>query len=95
MVVDLEAVQLHDQHAIVLKSFVFRTTMRALAAEESLIPSAAGFDVGHCDKWLWSHRFLRICQETNLFSIRSYCNINHNFSISCIGYTAYFSIRRG
>src|SRR5262245_53068583 len=59
MVVDLEAVQLHYQSAMVFKSFVFRTAVRAPATEEPLIPSAAGFDVGHCNEGLWLHRFLQ------------------------------------
>src|SRR5262245_24671265 len=56
MVFDLEPVQLHDQHTVGFKSLVLRTAVRAPTAKESLIPLAAGFDVGHCDKWLWSHR---------------------------------------
>jgi hypothetical protein len=59
MVLDRETVQLHDQHSIGLESLVLRTAMGTPAGEESLIPSATGFDVGYCNEGLWSHRHLR------------------------------------
>jgi hypothetical protein len=60
MVFDLKAVQLEDQRAIRDQSLVFRAAVRALTAEEALIPPAARFDVGHGDQGLGMHENLRL-----------------------------------
>ena len=56
VVFDLKAVQLQDQHAVGDQSLIFRAAVRALAAEQTLVPPAARFDVGHCDEGLGTHR---------------------------------------
>jgi hypothetical protein len=51
-VVDVKAVQLEDQPAVGDQPLIFRTPVRAPAAEEALIPLAANFHVGHRDEGL-------------------------------------------
>ena len=50
MVFDLPTVQLQNQPAVALQPFIFRAAMGALAAEQSLIPHAALFDIADCDQ---------------------------------------------
>ena len=49
MVFNLEAVQLKDQLAIRNQLLVLGASMEAPAAQQPLVPSAAGFHIGYCD----------------------------------------------
>ena len=55
VVFHFEAVQLKDQLAIGNQLLVMGTSMKTPAAQQSLVPSAAGFHVGYCDERLRSH----------------------------------------
>jgi hypothetical protein len=59
VVFDLKAVQLEDQHSPRNQPLIIRPPVRALTAEEALIPPAARFNVGHCDEWLRTHKTSR------------------------------------
>jgi hypothetical protein len=59
VVFDLKAVQLEDQRTIRDQSLIFRATVRALTAEEALVPLATRFDIGHRDEGLGAHQILR------------------------------------
>jgi hypothetical protein len=59
VVFDLKAVQLEDQRTIRDQTLIFRTAVRALTAEEALVPPATRFDVGHRDEGLRTHQNLR------------------------------------
>src|SRR5262245_1867749 len=59
VVCDLEAVQLEDQHAVRDQALVLAAAVRALTAEEALVPPTAHFDIGHRDKGLGTHENLR------------------------------------
>ena len=54
---NLETVQLKHDLAVPDQLLVFRTAMIAAAAEETLIPAAAGFDIGDGDERLGTHGF--------------------------------------
>ena len=54
-VFDLKTVQLEDQRTIRDQSLIFRPAVRALTAEETLIPPAARFDISHRDERLRTH----------------------------------------
>ena len=49
VMLNLKAVQLHHQHPILFKAFIFPTAMSARAAEQLLIPATTGFDVSYSD----------------------------------------------
>src|SRR5262245_15039124 len=55
MMLHVPSVQLEDQSAIRNQPFIFRAAVRALTAEETLIPSAARFDVMHANEGLGAH----------------------------------------
>ena len=54
-VFDLKTVQLEDQRTIRDQSLIFRPAVRALTAEETLVPPAARFDIGHRNERLRTH----------------------------------------
>jgi hypothetical protein len=56
MMLCIPVVQLEDQPAVGNESFVVRTAMVALTANEMLIPATAGFDIAHANEGLWTHR---------------------------------------
>ena len=58
VVLDLKAVQLEDQHTCRDQSLIFRPAVRALTTEETLVPPAARFDIGHRDQGLGTHEHL-------------------------------------
>ena len=58
-VFDLKTVQLEDQRTIRDPTPIFRIAARALTAEETLVPPAARFDIGHRDERLRTHQNLR------------------------------------
>jgi hypothetical protein len=55
MMFHLEAVQLKDKLPIRDQLFICRAPMIAPAAEQTLVPSAAGFHIGHGDQRLRTH----------------------------------------
>src|SRR5262249_28915484 len=56
---DVKAVQLEDERAIVRdQALIFRTAVITAAAEETLVPAAAGFNVGDGDEGLGTHQKL-------------------------------------
>ncbi len=55
MVFHFKAVQLKDQLAIRDQLLVLGASMKTPAAQQALVPSAAGFHIGYCDKRLRSH----------------------------------------
>lgn len=55
VMLDFEAVQLKDQKAIQDEALVMRSSVRALAAEQLLVPAAARLDVDHGDEGLRTH----------------------------------------
>jgi hypothetical protein len=59
VVFDLKAVKLENQRIVRDQSLIFRPTVRAPTAEETLVPPATRFDVGHRDEWLGPHQNLR------------------------------------
>jgi hypothetical protein len=54
-VVDLPVVELENELAVRDEPFVVGTAMRALTAEEPLVPRTARFDIVNRDKWLGPH----------------------------------------
>ena len=52
----IPTVQLQDQVTSDDKTFVVRAAVRALAIEQSLIPTTADFNIAHANKWLWTHK---------------------------------------
>src|ERR1051326_5342231 len=56
MVLHVPPVQLQYQLAIEDETFVVRPAVRALAIEQSLVPTAARFNIAHANQWLWIHR---------------------------------------
>jgi hypothetical protein len=55
VVFNLEAVQLKNQSAVRNQLLVLGASMGAPAAQQALIPSAAGFYIGYCDERLRAH----------------------------------------
>jgi hypothetical protein len=55
MVLNIPSVELQDQLALRFEPFIFGTTMRTLAAEQSLVPAAARLDVMYTNERLWTH----------------------------------------
>ena len=55
MVLNFEAVQLKDQLAIRNQLLVLGTSMVTPAAQQALVPSAAGFYIGYGDERLRAH----------------------------------------
>lgn len=55
MVLDFPTVQLQDQSSLRNEPFVIGSAMVAPAAQEPLVPTAAGFDIAHADERLWVH----------------------------------------
>lgn len=56
VVVDFEAVQLQDKLPMGGdQSFVFLAAMITATAQQTLVPAAAGFDIGHSDQRLGPH----------------------------------------
>jgi hypothetical protein len=55
----LEPVQLKYELVIHHQSLVLRPAVRALTAQEVLVPPAAGFDVADRDQWLGAHTVSR------------------------------------
>jgi hypothetical protein len=54
---NLESMQLKDQNTVRDQSLIFCTTVRTLAAEQTLVPAAARLDIGHRNKGLGAHAF--------------------------------------
>src|SRR5262245_59696364 len=59
VVFDLEAVQFENQRALRDQSLIFRASVRALTAQETLIPLATRLDVGYRNEGLGTHQDLR------------------------------------
>jgi hypothetical protein len=55
MVLDLKAVQLQDELAILHQLLILPAAMSPAATEQALIPAAAGFNIGDTDEWLGVH----------------------------------------
>ena len=55
VVMDIEGMKLEDQLAIGGKAFVFIPAVGTLAAEELLVPEAAGLDAGDSDERMGAH----------------------------------------
>ncbi len=55
MVINFKAVQLKDQLAIRNQLLVLGPSMKTPAAQQALVPSAAGFDIGYGDERLRTH----------------------------------------
>lgn len=55
VVSDAKTMQLEDEHAIGNQPLILGSTVRALAAEEVLVPAAARFDIGHRNERLGTH----------------------------------------
>ena len=55
MVLDLKAVQLQDERAILHQLLILFAAMAAAATQQALIPAAAGFDIHDANEWLRSH----------------------------------------
>ena len=55
VVVDAPVVKLENQRAVPHQPLIFGTAVRALAAEEALVPAATRLDVSHRDQWLGTH----------------------------------------
>lgn len=60
MMVRVPPVQLQYEAPLRDQSLIMRTTMGAPAVKETLIPSAAGFNIAHANQWLWTHRDLLV-----------------------------------
>jgi hypothetical protein len=54
--IDVKAMQLEDQKTSCFQSFVLVPAVIALAAKQSLIPAAAGFDISDGNQGLRTHR---------------------------------------
>jgi hypothetical protein len=54
---NFKAVQLQDEPAIFCQLFILPAAMTTAAAEQALIPPAAGFDFRDADERLGAHRF--------------------------------------
>jgi hypothetical protein len=60
VVFDLKAVQLEDQHTLRRdQSLIFRPAVVAPTVEESLVPTAAAFDISYRNQGLGTHDNLR------------------------------------
>jgi hypothetical protein len=55
MVLGFKAVQLQNEGAVLYQLLIFCAAVSAAAAQQMLIPAAAGFDVGHTDERLRAH----------------------------------------
>ncbi len=55
MMLHLPSVQLQDQPAPRYQSLIILAAMRALTAEETLIPATARLDIAHANQGLWTH----------------------------------------
>jgi hypothetical protein len=55
-VVRFKAVQLRDDLTIPEQLLIDGAAVPALAAKKTLVPAAAGFDIGYRQERLWSHR---------------------------------------
>jgi hypothetical protein len=71
VVFDLKAVKLEDQHTVRDQSFIFRPTVRAPTADETLVSPATRFDVGHRDEGLGPHQNLRRNSARAIFRRRT------------------------
>jgi hypothetical protein len=56
VMIDIKAMQLEDQNTSRFQSFVLVPTVIALAAKQSLIPAAAGFDISDGNQGLRTHK---------------------------------------
>jgi hypothetical protein len=56
MMSHIPSMQLKHQSPIRDKTLVLGTTVRALTAEQTLIPATACFDIVHANQRLWAHR---------------------------------------
>src|SRR5271168_2217036 len=83
---DIESMQLKDQNFLEDQSLVFRTSMRALAPEQLLIPPAARLDVAHCNQWLWPHledySGAYLCEIVGSWRIADNFNLTHRRTIA-------------
>ncbi len=55
MVFDFKAVQLQDEPAILHQLLILSAAVSSAAAQQALIPPAAGFDIRDTDEWLGPH----------------------------------------
>jgi hypothetical protein len=55
MVRDVPVMELEEELPARDEALVVRATVPALAAQELLIPAAAGLDIANADEWLWLH----------------------------------------
>lgn len=55
MVLNFKAVQLQDETATVHQLLILPAAVNSAAPEQTLIPSATGFDIGNTDERLWAH----------------------------------------
>ena len=55
MVFDFKAVQLEDERAILHQLLIVLAAVSPAAAQQALIPAAAGFDIRHTDQRLGAH----------------------------------------
>ena len=56
MMFHIPAMELHDEFAVGNELLVMRAAMAALAVQEPLVPTAAGFDVTNTNERLRAHR---------------------------------------
>src|SRR5690606_38028517 len=70
VVLDIDAVQLEEQAAVAHEPLVLAPAVRALAAQEPLVPAAARLDVSHRDQGLGSHLSL---QRNGSRTVRTPC----------------------
>ena len=57
MMFDVEAVQLQNELSILDQLFIVAAAVGAAAAEQALIPPAAGFNIGYTNERLGAHEF--------------------------------------
>jgi hypothetical protein len=57
MVFDVKAVQLEDERAILHQLLIVSAAVGPAAAQQALIPTAAGFDIRDTDERLGAHGF--------------------------------------
>jgi hypothetical protein len=55
MMLNLPAVQLHEQLAIRHQLLVMASAVAAFASQKTLVPATARFDISHTDEGLWTH----------------------------------------
>ncbi len=55
MMCHIPLMELKDQPPVENEPLIIGPSVRALAAQEPLIPAAARFDIGYANEWLWIH----------------------------------------